>query len=69
VATGATVPVPLPDELVIYSGTPARKLKDLPEDAVLSTASAADCSTDVDRVCRPQAQPHRAFIPDPRRES
>jgi acetyltransferase-like isoleucine patch superfamily enzyme len=37
VAAGATVPGPLPEELAIYGGTPARKLKALPEDAVLFT--------------------------------
>ena len=35
VAGGATVPGPLGEELTLYGGTPARKLKDLPEDAAL----------------------------------
>ena len=35
VAGGATVAGPLGEELTLYGGTPARKLKELPEDAVL----------------------------------
>jgi acetyltransferase-like isoleucine patch superfamily enzyme len=37
VGAGATIVGPLPDELAIYGGTPARKLKDLPSDAGLFT--------------------------------
>jgi len=37
VASGATVVGPLPDELVLYGGVPARRLKDLPEDLGLFT--------------------------------
>jgi acetyltransferase-like isoleucine patch superfamily enzyme len=35
VAGGSTVPGQLTEELTLYGGTPARKLKDLPEDAAL----------------------------------
>lgn len=37
VAGGATVPGPLDEELTLYGGTPARKLKNLPEEAGLFT--------------------------------
>ena len=42
IASGATVVGPLPDELVLYGGVPARRLKDLPEDLGLFTRERGD---------------------------
>jgi acetyltransferase-like isoleucine patch superfamily enzyme len=42
VAGGATVPGPLAEELTLYGGTPARKLKELPEDAELFHRECGD---------------------------
>lgn len=42
VASGATVVGPLRDELVLYGGLPARRLKDLPEDLGLFTRARGD---------------------------